>query len=723
MRNLLFLFLLFSFELIAQPTTEMARWQEQAQRVSIIRDQWGVPHISGKTDADAVFGLMYTQCEDDFRRVEANYIDAIGRMAEVEGADLLWHDLRARMFLDSVKAQQVYKTSPKWMKKLCDAFADGVNYYLYMNPEVKPRLITRFEPWMPLMFSEGSIGGNITVISTRGIRGFYEGYAVGYEYEEVDPLSIEPTGSNGFAISPSKSKSGNALFLINPHTSHYFRTEVHMMSEEGLNAYGAVTWGQFFIYQGFNEYCGWMHTSSYADTIDRYLESIVEKDGKMYYQHGVNLKPVVEEKVSLPYKEGNEIKTRDFIIYKTHHGPIVAKQDDQWIALSMMNRPLKALMQSYLRNKAKGYKDYVKVMKINANSSNNTVFADSKGNIAYWHGNFIPKRNPDFDWSGLIDGKDPRTDWNGLHTVKQIVQSVNPESGWVQNCNATPFTVAGESSPRKTDFPTYMAPDRENYRGINAVRVLSKRNSFNLQDLMDAANDPYLAYFDNAIPALVKDLETEGNSISDSRVKEAIGMLKNWDQGYGVESVETSIGIYWAEKMGQLSRGRRTADDRQLMTADWILKRTTPKERLEQMAAALDQLENDFGSWKTTWGAINRFQRNDGAIRQKFDDSKPSIPVGFTSSRYGSLASYGARRYPGTVKRYGTGGNSFVAVVEFGDKVVAKSIVSGGQSSDPNSPHFMDQAEKFCKGEFKDVNFYMEDIKKNKEKEYRPGKE
>lgn len=166
---LLFTFL-FSCQSEKAETSDVDRWKAQAERTTIIRDNFGVPHIYGKTDADAVFGLLYAQCEDDFNRVEQNYIWATGRLAEVEGESAIYSDLRAKMFMTEEEAKENYNKSPKWLKELCNAFADGINYYLYTHPEVKPKLLTKFEPWMPMYFSEGSIGGDIERVSTRKIK-------------------------------------------------------------------------------------------------------------------------------------------------------------------------------------------------------------------------------------------------------------------------------------------------------------------------------------------------------------------------------------------------------------------------------------------------------------------------------------------------------------------------------------------------------------------------
>ncbi|MBN8651896.1 MAG: penicillin acylase family protein [Cytophagales bacterium] len=702
-------------------TKEITNWQAQARQVTIIRDTWGIPHIYGKTDADAVFGFLYAQCEDDFPRVELNYITSMGRLAEVEGEEKLYHDLRQRLFYDTLMAENIYQQSPAWLKRLCNAFADGANYYLYTHPEVKPKLIKRFKPWMPFLFSEGSIGGDIESISVNRLKAFY-GTGEQYTPEEVDhnEPEPEPRGSNGFAIAPKLTANGNALLLINPHTSFYFRPEVHVSSNEGLNAYGAVTWGQFFIYQGFNEYCGWMHTSSQADVIDEYLETIVKNGDSVFYQHG-KLKPVVSKKIVLAYKNGNTKSYKEFTGRFTHHGPIIARQGEQWVSISLMVEPLKALTQSYQRTKAKGYTDYNKVMELKANSSNNTVYADREGNIAYWHGNFIPKRNPAFDWTKPVDGSKPETDWQGLHDVSEIVQSLNPANGWIQNCNSTPFTLAGKFSPDKSKYPTYMAPDAQNARGINAERVLSRENKYTLDKLIAAANDPYLAGFEELLPALLKAYEASDKT-NYADLKDAMETLRGWDLNYGKESVGAALAMYWGVELRQNVFSKIPAGSSQLDIINYLAKQTTPEEKLQALSTVMAEFKRDFGKWNVAWGEVNRFQRLTGQINETYDDTKPSLAVASASSFWGSLAAFGSRKYPGTNKMYGYVGNSFVAVVEFGKTIKAKSVLAGGNSNNPQSPYFTNQAELYSNGQFKDVLFYKKDVEANAVRKYQPGK-
>ncbi len=702
---------------------EVAQWEEQAANITIIRDDYGVPHIYGKTDADAVFGLLYAQCEDDFNRVERNYIWAIGRLAEVEGEEAIYSDLRARLFMTQEEAQAHYESSPEWLKKLCNAFADGINYYLHTHPEVKPKLLTRFEPWMPMYFSEGSIGGDIERVSTNRIRAFYEDRAsISFHDPANELLMEEPSGSNGFAISGQLTESGNAMLLINPHTSFYFRGEVHAVSEEGLNAYGAVTWGQFFVYQGFNEKTGWMHTSTYTDVIDEFVEDIEEKDGKLLYKYGEEMRPVETLEVTLKYRDGNEIKEKTFPMYRTHHGPITHMVEDKWAATALMWEPVKALSQSYTRTKLSGHEEFREMMNIRTNSSNNTVYADAGGNIAYYHGNFIPIRDTEFDYGKPVDGSNPDTDWKGLHPVNEAITVINPPNGWIQNCNSTPFTSAAEYSPKVEDYPYYMSLNRENFRGIHAIRLLEQTKDYTLDKLIEVAYDPYLPGFEKLIPGLVEAYDRATDK--DEGLRPAIEVLRKWDFKTSVESVAMSLAHFYGTRYTQ--DGKAPDGLTYMQRINYFGTDSPDKERLEIFGKAFDQIEADFGKWDTPWGEINRFQRISGDITQDHDDSKPSLPVGLASGRWGALAAYGVRgasgRNAGRAKKiYGNRGNSFVAVVEFGDKVKAKSILAGGQSGDPASPHFYDQAQPYVDVQFKDVAYYREDVEKRAKKTYQPG--
>src|ERR1044071_8752068 len=401
------------------PSGDAARWERRARNVTITRDDWGIPHIHGRTDADAVFGLIYAQAEDDFNRVETNYLNAMGRLAEAEGETEVWRDLRMKLFIDPDSMRAKYAASSAWLKALMDAWADGLNFYLAKHPAVTPRVIKRFEPWMALTFSEGSIGGDIERVNLNQLATFYGNPAEAGPTPGDDGPPAEPSGSNGIAIAPANTAGHHALLLINPHTSFFFRAEVQVTSDEGLNAYGAGTWGQFFVYQGFNDRAGWMHTSSGVDAIDEYAETVVQKGGRWYYRYGSEERPLLVSTITVPYQTAAGLRERKFTVYRSQHGPIIRKANDKWVSIRLMQEPVKALMRSYTRTKARDYTSFRETMELHTNSSNNTIFADTSADIAYFHGSFIARRAPRFNWTRPVDGSDPATEWKGLLSVDE----------------------------------------------------------------------------------------------------------------------------------------------------------------------------------------------------------------------------------------------------------------------------------------------------------------
>jgi acyl-homoserine-lactone acylase len=705
----------FAFQ--ATKDQESARWEQEARSVTIVRDDFGIAHIYGKTDANTVFGTVFAQAEDDFNRVETNYINAMGRLAETEGESKIYQDLRMKLFIDPNAMKLQYESSPEWLKKLMNAFADGLNYYLAKHPEVKPRIIKRFEPWMALSFTEGSIGGDIERVNLTQLQAFYGKDPNGPKPATDASQPGEPTGSNGIAIAPSNTVSHHALLLINPHTSFFFRSELQMVSDEGLDAYGAVTWGQFFVYQGFNERTGWMHTSSGVDAIDEYLETVQKQGDRFYYKYGSEERPLVTTEITVPYKTANGMAEKKFTVFRTHHGPIVRETNGKWVSIRLMQEPVKALTQSYTRTKAKDYKSFRQTMELHTNSSNNTIFADADGDIAYFHGNFIPKRDTRFDWTKPVDGSDPATEWHGVLSIDETPLLLNPKSGWLYNTNNWPWSAAGPSSPKKEDYPAYVENGGESARGLHAIRVLQNQKDFTLNSLIAAAYDSYLTWFEKPIPALIKAWdETPATNPLKAKLADQIALLRPWDLRWSVTSVPTSLAVFWGEELGRPLGSRRTG-----FTSVGDIANIPAQQLLQSLADASGKLQSDFGNWKTPWGDINRFQRLTGDIVQPFNDSGPSIPVGFTASKWGSLASFGARAYPGTKKWYGTSGNSFVAVVEFGKTVRAKAVTAGGESGRPESPHFNDQAKRYSVGDLRDVYFYRSQLRGHTEREYHPG--
>ena len=705
----------------AAASTESARWAAQAGRVTIARDDFGIAHVKGKSDADAVFAMMYAQAEDDFNRVETNLINAQGRLAEAEGKAAIWRDLRMKMFIAPDALQADYARSPAWLKALMVAWADGLNFYLARHPEVKPRVIGRFEPWMALSFSEGSIGGDIEHVSLGQLEGLHDGKAVALSAVETGAKRLEPSGSNGFAIAPSHTRNGNALLWINPHTSFFFRSEARVRSDAGLDAYGASTWGQFFVYQGFNATAGWMHTSSGADNVDEYVETVRQAGGGHEDRFGDKWLPVTVKRIAVPYRTAAGMARRVFDVGYTRHGPVVRSSGGKWVTISLMHKPVAALEQSFLRTKAKDLAGFLKVAELKANSSNNTIFADSKGAIAYLHPQFMPVRSDRFDFGKPVDGSDPATGWRGEHKLSELPQVLSPRNGWVTNTNNWPWTAAGADSPKAADYPRYMDEAGENPRGPNAVRLLSARRDFTPETLMAAAYDPYLPAFADLVPTLLAAVDRlPAEDARRAALAGPVAALRGWDFNSGEESVATTLAMFWGNALFDRYGEAAKADEMALVP--WLVAKVPDEARIAAFAQGVAKLTADFGKWETVWGAVNRYQRIDGAVEQRFDDAKPSLPIGLASAEWGALAAFG-KPPAGTKKWYGTHGNSFVAVVEFGRQVSARAVSVGGQSGDPASPHFGDQAERYRRHDFRRVYFSDAELAGYVTRRYRPGQE
>ncbi|MBD2756484.1 penicillin acylase family protein [Spirosoma validum] len=703
---------------------EISALQKQAKGIEIVKDTYGVPHIYAKTDADAVFGLMYVQCEEFFDKVETSLISRLGRTSEIEGEASLYKDLWTRMFIDSAQAVQLYKKTPDWLKKLCDGYAAGINYYLITHPEVKPKLLTRAEPWMILMNNVPAMGGSN--VGEADFKAFY-GKEVAQAATNSRSFTAEPPkndGSNGFALAPSRTQSKKAMLFINPHAEYYGRLEIQMVSEEGLNSYGAPFLGQFNIFQGFNEFCGWMHPVSLSDAKDLYAEAVERKKGKLMYRYNGTWKPVDSTTHTLRYKKGDTWLTKPFVTYRTHHGPVVYATATRWIALKTFEPNIELLAMNWLKMKARNLKEFTTAINARAMVGSNIVYADKAGNIAYWHGNFVPKKNQLLDWRRPVDGTTSATEWQGTHELKDIPQYLNPTSGWLQNCNSTPLYATGVLDTVMLKLPTYMLPDGHTPRAVHAVRVLTPLKNATMDDVIMASYDTYLPSGERFIPSLIAAYNTVTNDSLKTKLAQPIETLKNWNFKTDTNSVATTLTVHWLEKIIQMDMARlakpATTEEQYSLTngAALTTEFLSPTEQVTALAQAVAELEKEFGTWQVTWGQANRFQRT---TDKEPSDDKLSWGVPATPGFMGSLNAYVSKKSPKTHKRYGITGNTFVAAVEFGDKLRAKTILTGGASSDPNSPHYIDQVNGYINGQYKEIYFYKDDVYKHAEKIYHPG--
>ncbi|MGH9754121.1 MAG: penicillin acylase family protein [Blastocatellia bacterium] len=732
-----------------------------ARSVTIYRDNWGAPHVYGPTDASVIFGFVYAQAEDNFWQIEDSYIQALGRASEVYGEQSLNADLTNRA-LEIVKISQgEYPKLSQQMKEICQATADGLNYFLEKNPQVKPRLITRFEPWHLLAFGRfaqyqlfiyrlaGIRDAEIRtavqeVKADRGTEGQRDrGTERQGEIESlrlsVSPslrLSISPSphppvspsllpsvslspdviGSNTWAITPSKSASGHAMLFINPHQPFFGPgqwIEGHVHSESGWNMAGATFPGSPFPSLGHNDNLGWSHTVNVPDIIDVWIEKFDDPKNPLNYKYGAGYRAATEWTDTVKVKTDKGAETRTFKFRKTHHGPVVAVRDGNPLTVRMAKfESYGVIEQRYLMSKARNFKEFRQAMARLEIPMFNTMYADREGNIWYLYNGAVPKRDQKYDWLKPVDGSDPGAEWRGYHTIDELPQIFNPPSGWAQNCNATPFlaTEEGKGNPDASKFPKYMIGENDNARSRISRRLLGEKAKFSFDDLAKAAFDTRVIEAETQIPLLVAEwekLKTQDAARAE-KTAEAVAALKSWNGVSAIDSVPMTVFTLWFYTSLQ--------PQAQAMTKD------NPYPKIAVLEYVLGDITKSWGTWKIAWGEISRIQRvHTSGNQEPFSDDKPSLPVaGGPGDPIGIVFNFYSPVARGQKRRYGVAGHSFVSVVEFGPKPRAMSLLQFGQSADPRSKHYFDQAELYSKQRFKPAWFTLEEIKANLERAYNP---
>ena len=664
-----------------------------AAHVTIYRDTYGIPHVFGETDASTLFGFAYAQAEDNFWRIEANYIKALGRSAEVEGEDGLVGDKRSRTLEVPRLAQAEYARMPERMRKLLDAFAAGLNAYLADHPEVHPRLLTRFEPWYPLAFIRYNYYQN----------GFF--WSAGLEPGDFEvalddaSLHLKDFGSNGWVIGPAKSATGHAMLFINPHLPFFGSGQVyegHIKSDEGWNFTGYTRFGFPFPYVGHNESLGWVSTDNAADQADLYLETFDDSAHPTAYRYGKGYRQATVWTDTIAVKTEGGIERRVFSFRKTHHGPIMGVRDGKPLALRMAKLDGDGWLEEWFKmTRARRVSELKAAMRPLNMLFGNVMAADADGNTFYLYNGAVPVRDPRFDWSSPVDGTDPATEWKGYHPIADLPQLTNPPTGWMQNCNTTPFLLTSNGNPDSSKFPRYMVQESDNWRGLVSRRILESTPRFTWDDWVRVAFDNYVIGADSLLPRLLRDFGAD--SAGNARLAAAIDTLRRWNRHSDTASVAMTLYDRWTEA---LDGGAAP---------------------LPALDSALAGLEREWGRWGVPWGEINRLQRIDESADQEFADARSSIPVVGVSGRDGAVFTYYAGPIPGQKRRYGVAGASYVSVVDFGPTVRALAVHTMGVSGDPQSPHYFDQAPLYARGEFRPAWFTLEEIKAHAERVYKPG--
>jgi penicillin amidase len=681
-----------------------------ARTVTIYRDTYGVPHVFGRTDASTVFGFAYAQAEDNFWRVEENFIHALGRASELYGERTLNEDRLNHALEISRLAQEEYARLDQKMRLVCDAFAAGFNHYLAQHPQVRPRLLTKIEPWYTLAF----IRYNYYQNGFARDRIFRQSQLQTAEIE--NDLKVH-TGSNGWVINPSKSATGHAMLFINPHLPFFGPGQVyegHVHSDEGWNFTGYTRFGFPFPYVGHNENGGWVSTDNAADLADVYLETFDDPTRPLAYKYGSGYRLATERTAEIRVKTGTSFETRRFTMRKTHHGPILGVRDGKMLAIRMAKFEADGwLREWYDMTRAKSLNELRRAMAPLNMLFGNVMYADRQGNTWYLYNGAVPRRDERFDWSKPVDGSDPATEWQGYHTIAELPQLTNPKSGWMQNCNTTPFLLTDVGNPDPRTFPKYMVQEEDNPRGAISREILASKSKFTFDEWRSLAFDTRVLNAGSRLPALLVALKTRieskanDNSVELIRLREVYGELSRWDHRSANDSVAMTLFSLWHDRISRDRNGSPVTAERQLAILNEVI----------------DTLAHDFGTWKVAWGELNRLQRIDESKNERFLDGKPSIAVSGVNGNDGAVFTLYAAPADGQKRRYGVAGASYISVVEFGPKVRAFSVHTFGASGNPNNRHFMDQAELYVRKEFKPAWLTLSDIRANLEAAYHPGEE
>ncbi|HLA13150.1 MAG TPA: penicillin acylase family protein [Pyrinomonadaceae bacterium] len=691
-----------------KPSTSLERL---ARTVTIYRDTYGVPHVFGRTDASTVFGFAYAQAEDNFWRVEENFIHALGRASELYGEKSLADDRLNHALEIPRLAREEYARLDRHMRLLCDSFAAGFNYYIARHPEARPRLLTKIEPWFTLAFIRYNYYQN-GFARDRNLR------QTQLQTAELDNDLKVHTGSNGWVIGPSKSATGHAMLFINPHLPFFGPGQVyegHVHSDEGWNFTGYTRFGFPLPYVGHNENGGWVSTDNAADLTDVYLETFDDPARPLAYKYGKGYRLATERIAEIRVKTDAGLETRRFTIRKTHHGPILAARDGKLLAIRMAKFAADGwLREWYDMTRAKSLDSLKRAMAPLNMLFGNVMYADRQGNTWYLYNGAVPRRDPRFDWSKPLDGSDPATEWQGYHSMAELPQLTNPKTGWMQNCNTTPFLLTSEGNPDPKRFPKYMVQEGDNPRGAISREILSGQATFTFEEWRRLAFDTRVMSTGKRLPGLLTSLKekldpnsSETSSEARLRLSEIHDELARWDRRSANDSVAMTLFSLWHDRV---SRDR---------TATAI----TPERQLAALAEVVDTLDRDFGTWRVAWGELTRLQRRDESKDEEFHDSRPSLPVSGVNGNDGAVLTFYAAPVGGQKRRYGVAGGSYISVVEFGPQVRAFSIHTFGASGDPKNRHYQDQAALYARGEFKPAWLTLQDIRANLEAAYHPGKE
>lgn len=670
--------------------------------VRIMRDEYGVPHVYGKTDADVAYGLAWAHCEDDFDTIQEVLLTGRGRLSEIRRHQGLMTDMFVRAFRVQETVAEKYEAdlSPE-IRAICEAYAQGVNHYAATHPEACYARIV-----LPATGQDIVCGFTLRApffyFLPRHLQGLLEGgprfgrtrSACNMPDDSVASTEIQ-RGSNAFAVAPSRSADGFTRLAVNSHqpwTGPVAWYEARLHSEEGMDTVGGLFPGTPVVLHGHNRNLGWAHTTNMPDLCDVYRLT-VNPDNPDQYQFDGAWRNFEKEtaRIRLRLWGPLTITVKRELLW-TVHGPALRTKDGVFAISYAGQGEIRAVEQWYRMGKARNLDEFRQAMELRAILALNTVYADREGNIWYLYNANLPERSPDYDWTGRVPGDTSRTLWGALLPFDTLPQVLNPPSGFVQNCNSDPFqTTFGPGNPlRENCTQAWAMPDQMTNRALRLHEMFGADESVTRDDFYTYKFD-----WNYTRTSKVGDLLDRMKALApfdDPLMNEGIEIINHWDYSTAPESVGTALAVLTGEPV---------------IRAEMF---GNPPPDLEKMfREACHYLQDHHGRLDVPWGEVNRMVR--GSLNIRLGGGPDTL-----------YAVYGTKQSDGTL--HGHSGDSYVLMVEWDPQghVSSRSLHNfGSATTRPDSPHYADQTELFQQRTTKPVHFDEADLKPFVAREYRPG--
>ncbi len=689
------------------PPPNMAGWAEKANEydVEVIRDQWGVPHVFGKRDADTAFGLGYAHAEDDLENIQLTLAVSRGQLARYKGKAAAPTDYLIALLgvWDTVNEGYDVKL-PGAARELAEAYADGLNAYVAQHPE---------EAWQGLFPASGKDIAAGFVFKTPLFYGLdqtllqlFEGAPkseLAWESQDserlawtVGPRSGTETGSNAFAVAPARSADGKTRLVVNSHqpfTGPVAWYEIHLHSEEGLDIWGGTFPGAPLVLHGFNRHLGWANTVNKPDLIDVYRLTINPENEQQYLLDGQWQDFTVSD-VNIEVRLfGPFAFTAHRQILSSLHGPVIEGPDGIFAVRYAGRGELRQLEQYRRLNKAENLEEWLNAMRMLAAPSINYVYADEKGNVGLVYNAQFPDRQDGPDWENTLPGDQSKLIWNGYRPFERVPKIFNPESGFVFNANNTPYLATdGGDNLNAASFPVSMGLEtRQTNRSLRLFELAKETPSISREDLLRIKFDT--RYSVNSLAAAAQHTIAAHDFGSDQALTDAAGFLGEWDLETNASNRHTALGvltIYPTIRAG-------------------LMGQPTPN-LIDSFAAAVEFLVSTHDRIDPEWQELNVLRRGN---KEWAVDGGPDT----VRAIYGSLED-------DTGKIIANAGDTLISITEWaadGTMSAASIHQFGSATTHMNNPHFADQAPLFSNEQLKPVLLEKDEIVQHASRRYRPG--